>query len=155
MRKCCLAVFKVKVTTKAHMFKTWLFPVSAELLILLQPNFGFIAHHQKLGFIVKRLHCWVVFKVKVTAKVYNFIEFSPGPYLLNCWTFCNQTCYGAASSWARVSWKKIGLLFSRSRSLWGLIFRCEYFYHICWTNLLFLQPDLIWWYIIIFLNVWV
>ena len=39
-------------------------------------------------------------------------------YLQNCLTFCYQTWYCDALSWARVSCKKIGLLFSKSRSQW-------------------------------------
>ena len=42
-------------------------------------------------------------------------------YLLNRWTFCNQTWYGDAPSWTRVLCKKIDLLFSSSGSHWRLI----------------------------------
>ena len=52
--------------------------------MLLQPNFDLMTHHHKLGCLMKRLHCCVVLEVKVTAKVQNFIEFSSGPYFLNC-----------------------------------------------------------------------
>ena len=62
----------------------------------------------------------VVLKVKVTAKVEYFTEFSSGAYLLNCRTFSNQTWYGDASSWAS---EKVSLLFSWSRSQWGLIIK--------------------------------
>ena len=58
--------------------------VSYELLILLQPKFGLMAHHHKLGCPVKEIDCCVVLKIKVTAKVRKFIEFLSGPYLLNC-----------------------------------------------------------------------
>ena len=88
--KVAFAFFKVKVTMNAHVIKIWFFVVSLELRILLQPNFGLMAHYHKLGFLVKRLHCCVVLKVKVTSTVQNFIEFSSGPYLLNCWTFRND-----------------------------------------------------------------
>ena len=73
-----------------------------------------IAHYHKLDCLVKRLDRSVV--VKVTEKVKNSSDCSSGQYLLKCWTFCNQTWYGDASSWVRVSCKKIGLLSSSSRS---------------------------------------
>ena len=74
------ALFNVKVTVKTHN-EIWLSSISSALLILLQTNFGLMAHHHKLGCPVKRLHCCVVLKVKVTAKVQSFIEFSYGPIL--------------------------------------------------------------------------
>ena len=67
----------------------------------------------KLGLIVNhhKLESWknwiTVFKVKVTVKIQNVNECVFGQYILNCWTFCNQTWYRDALSWARV---KIGLL---------------------------------------------
>ena len=75
----------------------------------------------KLGLIV---HChkpeclwrnWiVVFKVKVTAKRQNVSECLSRWYLLYCWTFYHQAWW--CIIWARLSFKKIGLLSSRSRS---------------------------------------
>ena len=57
-----------------------------------------------------------------------------GQYLWNCSTFFNQTWYGDASSWARVSCGKIGLLTSRSRSQWGFILsKYDCFCCIFWT----------------------
>ena len=74
--------FKVNVTVKAQKMKVILSTICSELLILLLPNFGLMAHHHKLSCLVKRLHCCVV--VKVTAKVQNFSELLSWPYLLNC-----------------------------------------------------------------------
>ena len=50
----------------------------------------------------------------------------PRRYLLNCSTFCNQTWYAFASSWARVSCEKVGLPSSRSRSQWVRAYVCKY-----------------------------
>ena len=115
------AIFKVKVTVEDNIIKIWLFDVLSELLIRLQLNFFLMLHHHKVDCPVKRLDCSVVVQLKVTGKVQNFIECSFGLYLLSCWTFCNQTWYGDGSSWARVLYKEIGLLSSRSRSHWGLM----------------------------------
>ena len=52
-----------------------------------------------------------------------------------------------------MSCEKIDLLSSRSRSQWGFIIKYDCFSHICWTSLLFLQPSLNGWYIIIFWSV--
>ena len=84
-------------------------------------KFGLLVHHLWLDCLVKRLDCSVAVKLKVAEKVQNCSECSSGRYLLNCWTFCNQTCYDDASSWARVSGKKIGLLSSGSGLQWGLV----------------------------------
>ena len=103
-QKPWFAVFKVKVTVKNHIIKIWLSvfwtadPFATKL--------GLVAHHFKLNCLVKRLDCFVVINVKVTKKVKNSSECSSGWYLLNCWTFCNQTWYGNGSSWARVSCEK-------------------------------------------------
>ena len=141
---CCSA--------KAYTIKIWLSAISSELLTLLQLNFGLMTHHRKLSCLVKRLlHCYVL---KVTAKVKNVIEFSSRPYLLNCWTFCNQTWYDDVSSWAKLSCENIGTSSSSSRSQWGLMTEYVCFSHIYWTSLLFLQPDVIGWYTIIFWIAW-
>ena len=78
---------------------------------------------------------WIAaFMVKVIAKVQNVNECLSGWYLLNCRTFCYQTWYGDASSWAGVSYKKIGLLSLRSRSQGGFIWsKYDSFYYILWT----------------------
>ena len=92
--------------------------VSSELIILFQPNLGWwwITTSQSV-----KWKCYIaMFKVKASVKVHNFIICLFG-YLLNCWTFCSQTWYEDASTWAGVFCKKIALLSSRSRSQWGLI----------------------------------
>ena len=75
----------------------------------------------ELNCLVKRLDCSVLVKIKVTGKVENSSDCSSQRYLLNRWTFCNQTWYGDAPPWTRVLCKKIDLLFSSSGSQWGLI----------------------------------
>ena len=50
--KGCFTVIKIKVTVKAYVIEIWLSAVSSEPLVLLQPNFGFMAHQYKLGFLV-------------------------------------------------------------------------------------------------------
>ena len=108
-----------------------------------------MAHHQKLDCPVKRLDCSVVVKVQVTKKVQNSSECSSGRYLPSCRTFCNQTWYGDATSWAKVSCKKIGLLSSSSGSQWGLIWSDMTVSTISAELLIFLQPHLISWYVIV------
>ena len=107
-----------------------------------------MAHH-KVDCLVKRLDCFVVVQLKVTGKVQNSSECSSGQYLLSFWTFCNQTWYDDATSWAKVSCKKIGLLSSNSGSLWGLIWSNMTISTISAALLIFLQPNLIGCYIII------
>ena len=66
----------------------------------LATKLGLMAHHHKLDCLVKRLDCSLVVKVKW--RVQSSSECSSGRYLLSCWTFCNQTWYSDASSWASV-----------------------------------------------------
>ena len=55
-------------------------------------------------------------------------------YLLNHQTFSYQTWYCDASSWARVSCKKIGLLFLRSRwQQWFIWSKYVSLYYIFWA----------------------
>ena len=97
-----------QVTVKDNMT---FFNILSELLILLQLNLVW-------WYIIIR---WIVLWKEVTEKVQNSSECSSGQYLLSYWTFCNQTWYGDATSWAKVSCKKIGLVSSSSGSQWGLI----------------------------------
>ena len=53
-------------------------------------------------------------------------------YLLNRWTFYYKTWYGDASLWARLSFKKIGLLSARSRSQLRMIWS-KYDWYVVWT----------------------
>ena len=73
-----------------------------------------------------------------------------GQHLLNRSTFCNQTWYGGVLSRDGVSYRKISLQSSRSRSQWGLI-QSEYycFYYTSSELLTLLQSTLVWWYILI------
>ena len=82
-KKNWFAFFNVKVTVEDHIIKIWL-----ELLVLLQLNL--VWWHIIISWIVKRLDCSVVVKIKVTEKVQNSSDFSSERYLLSCWTFCNQ-----------------------------------------------------------------
>ena len=66
-----------------------------------------MAHHHKLDCLVKRLDFSVVVKVNVKGKVQNSSESLSGRYLLSCWTFCNQTWYGDATSWMRLSSRRL------------------------------------------------
>ena len=108
---------------------------------------GLMVHHHKVDCLGKRLDCWVVHKVEVTEKVQNSSDCSYGGHFLNCWTFWNQTWYGDATSWARVSFGKIGLLCSRSRSQQN--FKMSVFVQTISYKLLNLSPpNLVWWCII-------
>ena len=120
-QKDWLAVFKVKVTVKDDIIKIWLFNILSELLIILQPNLVWLniikggLSCEKIGFLCcgpgqdHRRDSW--FQWMFTSRL----------CFLNCWTFYHQTWYGDASSWARLSFKKIGLLSSRSRPQWRII----------------------------------
>ena len=59
---------------------------------------------------------WIALLWSRSQEVQNSSECSSGRYLLSCWTFCDQTWYGDASSWAKVLCKKISLQYSRSKS---------------------------------------
>ena len=73
----------------------------------------------------------LAFKVKVTWR--SKYQCLSRCYLLNRQTFCYQTWYCDATSWAGVLCKMICLLFSRSRSQQGLVWsKCDRFYHIFW-----------------------
>ena len=62
---------------------------------------GLMAHHHKVDCLKERLDCSVVVKDQVTEEVQNSSECSSEWCLLCCWTFCNQTWYGNATSWAK------------------------------------------------------
>ena len=97
-QKDWFSVCKINVTLKDNIIKILLFNTLAELLIFLQLNMVSMAHHH--GCVVKRLDCPVMVKIKVTEKVQNSSKYSSGRYLFTCWTSCNQTWYGDATSWA-------------------------------------------------------
>ena len=91
---CCIFwTADLVVTTLSQ----WMFirKKSCELLNRLSQNLiwwciimshNLMAHNHKLSVSAKRLHCCVMLKVKVTAKVHNFNESFTGSYLLKCWT---------------------------------------------------------------------
>ena len=51
---------------------------------------GLMAHYHKLDCLVKRSGCSIVVKGKVTGKVQNSGECSPGLYFLNCKPFVTK-----------------------------------------------------------------
>ena len=87
----------------------------------LATKFGLTVHHHRQSVLWR--NGIAVFKVKVTEKCQISVNVNclSRWCLLNCWTVYCQTWYCDASSWARLSSKKIGLLFLRSRSQQGLI----------------------------------
>ena len=103
-----------------------------------------MAPNYELDCLVKRPDCSVVVKVKVTERAQNSSECSSQRYLLNGWTFCNQTWYGNALSWTQVSCKKIDLLSSSSRSQWGLIWSNMTVSNISTELLIFFAPRFSW-----------
>ena len=150
MQKDWSAIFKVKVTAMAQMIKMWLSTISSDLLILLLPDFVWL--YITISQSILWRNCIAVFKMEVAAKFQNVSEYLSSQYLVNCWTFYYQTWYGDASSWARLSShthkKKNGLLSSRSRSQWSII-QSKHDCLISSELLILLQPNLVWWYIII------
>ena len=139
MQKKLFIVLNFKVTARAYIIKIWLF-----LHFLL--NCWSVCN--RTWFVITaswaRVFCakkWVtVFKVKVTAKAQGVSECLSGWCLLSCRSFCYQTWYGSAASWA--------LLFSRSRSQQGLMWS-KYDSAISSELLIHWQPNLVWWYIFI------
>ena len=106
-----VAIFKVKVTARAHIIKIWLF-LLYNLNCWFLGNLGLIIHHQKPVCPVKKnglLHSGSRSQQRV--KKCNFFQMISSK---NHQTFCFQTWYCDSSLWVRVSCKKIYLLFSRS-----------------------------------------
>ena len=92
-------------------------------------------HHHKPECLLKKKRI-TSFKVKVTAKAQNVSECPRLSrwYFLNGQTFCHQTWHFDASSWAVVSCKSVGLLFSSSRSQQRLMWSdYDSFYYIFGT----------------------
>ena len=58
---------------------------------------------------------FTIFKFKATARAHMSKIWQFQLYFLNCWSFCYQTLFDSALSWAKVSYKEIELLYSRSR----------------------------------------
>ena len=113
------AVFKVKVTARAHVIKIWLW-----LLYLLNCWFfmatklGLMMGYYRPERLVEKLdHCIQGRGHSEGSKCRCLSRWN----ILNRQTFCYQTWYCDASSWAGVLCKKIRLLFSRSWSQQGLV----------------------------------
>ena len=86
--------------------------VSFELLNFLLPKLGLIVHYRKSECFMEKFDCCV--QGQGHSKISKCHCFSRS--LLNRWTFYYLTWYGGASLWARLSFKKISLLSSGSRS---------------------------------------
>ena len=118
--KRMFSIFKVKVTARAHNYNQnmALSTISSELLISWQPNSvrWYIIISQSV--LWQKLDCCVQGKGHSEGLKCKCLS---RWYLLNLQIFCYQTWYCDASTWAGVSCKKIGLLFSRSRSQQGLL----------------------------------
>ena len=119
--------------------------ISSELLVLLLPNlvWWYIIISQKVW--------WsngIVVQGEGHSKFQNVNECLSRWYLLNRWTVYYQTWYGYASLWARLSSKKIGLVSSRLRSQWRIIFS-KYDFLMSSELLILLHLNLVWWHIII------
>ena len=114
--------------------------IPSELLILLQLNL--VQWHIIISWIVEWKD-WIALSWSRSRSQEMFRI--PGNVHLDdiCWTFCDQTWYGDASSWARVSCKKAHLLSSRTRSQWGLIWLDVSVSTIPTDSLIFLHSNLI------------
>ena len=88
IHKKLFTIFMVKVSVSADMIKIWLFLLSFDLLILLQPNLVIwnLIMSESVLWGKKRI---AVFKVKVTAKLHNVNDCLSRWDLLNCWTVCH------------------------------------------------------------------
>ena len=129
------AVFKFRVTVKAHLIRYDCLYHSSWTVDLFTTKFKWMVHPHKVDCLVKRLDCSVVVKVKVTEKVQNFSECLSGQYLLFLWTLYNQTWYGDATSCVmQEDWFAVFKFRVTVRA--GLI-KYDCFYHICWTADLF------------------
>ena len=106
MQKDWFDIYKVKVTARAHMIKTWQFLHIFRTADSFATKLGFIVHYHKPECFTEILDCYVQ----------NVNECLSTWYLLNCWTVYHQPRCVDASLWARLSFKKIGLLSLRSKS---------------------------------------
>ena len=134
-RKDWFAVFKVKVTVKDHIIKKQLFSVSSELLILLQLNLvwwhiiSWIALWTNwIALLWSRSRSQKRLRIPVSVHLDDILH--------SCWTFCSQTWYGDATSWAKVSCKKIALCFQdqgHSEGSFGQIWLFLPYLLKCWS----------------------
>ena len=88
MQEDRFVIFKVKVIVRAHIIKCDCFHHIYWTADLFATNFNWMIHDRKLEYLLKN---WIVeFKVKVTVKVQNLIEFLCILYLLCHWPLGNQ-----------------------------------------------------------------
>ena len=95
---------------------TIIFTISSKLLVCLQTNL--VWEYSTISQSVLWKNGITAFKVKVTAKVHNVGGCLSRWYILNCRTFCYQTWYGDAVSWARVSCKKRLVCYFQQGFIW-------------------------------------
>ena len=122
-KKKLFAIFKVKVTVSSDMIEMWLF-------LLCTLNYWFFGSQTWSD----DTSSWARVPQDQGHSEGLECQYLSRWYLLNCQTFGYQPWYCDAASQARVSCKKIGLLFSRSRSQQGFIWpNYDRFYYIFWT----------------------
>ena len=144
LAKRLVCIFKVRITAKVNRIKIWQFlifwavdPFATKL--------GVIIHFHKLECLMNKFDCLVQGRghSKISKCQWMFVQTMSSEPLPNfnyqTWyisselmvsseplpNFNYQTWYGDASSWARSSLKKIGLLSSRSRSQGRIITQNE------------------------------
>ena len=103
--------------------------ISSELFIFRQPNWSDGNFHKPECLVKKKKNYCIQGEGTAKVKMSMFVQMiaSEPPHILF------QTWYFEASSWARMSCKTFGLLFSRSRLQQGLIRKYDSFYYIFWT----------------------
>ena len=110
LQKFCVVIFKVGITARAHVTKIiWLFLLYLWTVGSLATKLGGMMHHHKPECLVEKRR-----KRKKEDKFIHGQGHSEGSkcqcwsrcYLLSHLTFCCQTCYCDASSWARVHAKR-------------------------------------------------
>ena len=130
-RKDWFAVFKVKVTVKAHIIKIYLlncwsfrsfvwWHITISLIVLWKV---------RISLVWSRSRSQERFKIPVNVHLND----------IKCWTFCNHTWYGDASSWARVSCTRVDRFAVWKFGVTVRVHIVEYncFFHIYWTADLF------------------
>ena len=95
---------KVKVTMRVYLIKIWLFPLYLQncWLFCNQTN-SLVGCYDKPEDLVRKSDCCVQGQGDSEGSKCQPMF---GWYLLNHWTFCDQTWCGDASSWARISMRK-------------------------------------------------
>ena len=121
MQKVWFAIFKVNVTVTARACITReydYFYYTFRTFGTIVTKLGLIVQHKKPEWAVEKLdYCIQGQGHSIGSKCQCLSRW----YFLNCYRFCYQTWYCDASPCAALSCKKIGLLFSRSKSEQRLI----------------------------------